>query len=65
MNSIIANDGRNDYKLAHMSKRKLEREGLLPWSIFPVEVHPVFDHHGDGDEANNDDDGMDLDGVSV
>jgi len=66
MNSIIENDGSNEYKLAHMSKYKIEREGLLLQSIFPVEVHPVFHHHGDGEEeANGDDDGMDLDGVSA
>lgn len=37
MNAIIEDDGRNDFKLPHMGKAKLEREGRLPTVL---EVHP-------------------------
>ena len=33
MEQILLNDGGNEYKLVHMSKSKLEREGRLPESI--------------------------------
>jgi len=40
-----------------MNKRKLEHEGLLPRSIFPSEIHPVFsDDNSDGEVAMSDDD---------
>jgi len=39
-----------------MNKRKLECEGLLPRSIFPSEIHPVFsDDNSDGEVAMSDD----------
>ena len=30
MNEILKDQGSNDYKLPHMGKEKLEREGQLP-----------------------------------
>ena len=33
LNSIIVAGGDNDYKVTHMGKAELEREGLLPVSI--------------------------------
>ena len=33
MEQTILNDGGNDYKIPHLNKRKLEREGRLPVSI--------------------------------
>ena len=33
MEQTILHDGGNDYKIAHLNKRKLEREGRLPVSI--------------------------------
>ena len=49
-NSIIESYGGNDYKLTHMNKEKLEREGQLPTSIIVSEwsgqFYPV-DQDGD------------------
>jgi len=66
MNDIVENDGDNNYKITHMSKRKLEREGLLPRIIVATEMHRVFhadDGHGDEEdeeinEGNNNDTDM-------
>ena len=33
MNACIANNGGNGYKVAHMAKERLAREGRLPVSI--------------------------------
>ena len=33
MEETILNDGGNNYKIRHMNKNKLEREGRLPVSI--------------------------------
>ena len=33
MNMILENDGDNNYKIPHMNKAKLERDGTLPRSI--------------------------------
>jgi hypothetical protein len=42
MNSIIDVDGNNNYKLEHMNKARLEREGLLPRSIVARPLHHLF-----------------------
>jgi len=66
MNQIIENDGGNKYKLQHMGKRKLERQGLLPRNIFAVTMHPVFDgNHGGEEEAGSDEDDGILEEVSI
>jgi len=56
MNNIVENDGGNNYKIKHMGKRKLEREGLLHRIIFAMEMHPVFHaDNGCGEEEEKDD----------
>jgi hypothetical protein len=45
MNSIIECDGSNNYQITHMNKMRLERLGLLPRSIAPVQpanLNPLF-----------------------
>ncbi|KAG6948096.1 hypothetical protein JG687_00015687 [Phytophthora cactorum] len=44
MESCIRNGGENKYKLAHMSKAKLRREGRLPLSI-PCSAHTALVMH--------------------
>jgi len=57
MNQILDHDGGNNYQIIHMSKRKLERAGLLPRSIFPMAIHPIFDSDSDGEDAMSYSDG--------
>lgn len=38
MNEIIDNDGGNDFKLPHMNKKRLEKEGRLP-KVLDVTEH--------------------------
>jgi len=59
MNQILDHDGGNNYKIIHMSKRKLEHQGLLPRSIFPTLIHSIFS--SDGEDAMSDSDGNDND----
>ena len=56
MNSIIEHDGRNDYKLQHMGKRRLEREGLLPQSIFMTEAALRWENPDENDDTSDNED---------
>ncbi len=51
MNQILDHGSGNNYQIIHMSKRKLEHAGLLPRSIFPMAIHPIFDSDSDGEDV--------------
>jgi hypothetical protein len=59
LNSIIECNGGNDYKIAHMSKEKLEREGLLPTNIIVTNEAQIWIERFDGDDDDDNDDNTD------
>ena len=38
MNEILKHDGGNDYKIPHLNKEKMEREGTLPEALEVTDV---------------------------
>ena len=53
MNCIIAHGGNNDYKIPHMGKHRLDREGRLPETIRAI-VNIANDNNENIDNNNND-----------
>jgi hypothetical protein len=51
MNQIIKAHGSYNYKIVHMNKARLERLGLLPWSI---EMMDAADDWLNDNATNND-----------
>lgn len=66
LNSIIECNGGNDYKIVHMSKEKLEREGLLPTNIIVTDeaeswIQLQHDDNNDNDDEHDDNNSNNMD----
>ena len=53
LNEIIEKHGGNNYKIPHMSKERLEREGQLP-TVLPVtqRLEEILEHNQEDNEDN-------------
>ncbi len=58
LNEIIEAHGDNDYKIPHINKAKLEREGQLPTSIRVTPKIKDFDLPSEDDGDDDDDDSL-------